>query len=173
MKHYLWSVVITVTSQSSIACRFILNADKIELTIEVKVIQDVSPKFSFSNPGEVIFQTLPDDNPLSLAPIICTNTTSGSVNIHPVILHPWNITWSSVEATNTESPANPSYVTIGERFNMTTMACMPETHTGVELRVSVPQRDGMPAVRVMDAYVTFIGSNILNTTLQEGDGEGR
>lgn len=149
---------------------FKLFTDKIELTVEVTIIQDVAPAESFSNPGDAIFRSLPCNNTFDLFPITCTNSSSGSVTIFPVILKPWVIHYSDVEATVTESPANPSYVTIGERFNMTILAFMPECWTGLHLYVTLPnQGSGSPLVTLNDAYVTFIGSELLNTTLMEGD----
>lgn len=70
----------------------------------------------------------------------------------------------------TESPANPNYVTIGERFNMTILTFMPECMTGLHLYVTLPNEGpDQPRVTLNDAYVTFLGSEILNTTLFEGD----
>jgi hypothetical protein len=105
-------------------------------------------------------------------PLVCTNSSCGSVAIDPVILDPWIIHFSDVEATLTETPASPPYVTIGEMFNMTARACMPESWTGIFLNVTLPHDDGEGSedlVTVNDAYVTFIGSELLNTTLMEGD----
>ena len=95
-----------------------MNAEKVELTIEVTIIQDVAPEMSFCNPGDTVFQSLPSNNTLDLLPLVCTNTSCGSVKIDPVVLDPWIIHYSSVEATLTETPANLSYATIGEQFNM-------------------------------------------------------
>ena len=127
---------------------------------------------SFCNPGDAIFQTLPGDSLMNLVPLTCTNSSCGDVIIDPVILYPWVIRWSNVEVTDTEVPANTSnYVTIGEQFNMTIMACMPESTTGIHLFVTIPHEDSVPLVSVNDAYVTFIGSELYNTNLMEGDGE--
>ena len=149
--------------------RFTLNVDKVELTIEVTIIQDVAPEMSFCNPGDTIFQSLPTNNTMDLLPLVCTNTSCGSVRIDPVILDPWVIHYSDVEATITETPASPSYVTIGEQFNMTTRACMPESWTGIVLNVTLPHQESTLLVTLNDAYVTFVGSELLNTTLLEDD----
>ena len=149
--------------------RFTLNVDKVELTIEVTIIQDVPPAFSFCNPGNTTFQSLPPNNTLDLQPLVCTNSSCGGVTIHPVVLDPWIIHYSDVEATETESPATPSYVTIGERFNMTIRACMPESLTGIHLYATLPHEGASALVRLNDAFVEFIGSELLNTPLMEGD----
>ncbi len=149
--------------------RFTLNMDQVELTIEVTIIQDVTPQFSFCNPGDVIFQSFPENNTMNLLPLVCTNSSCGGVKIDPVILDPWIIHYSSVEATVTETPANPSYITIGEQFNMTIRACMPESWTGVVLNVTLPHQESTLLVTLNDAYVTYIGSELLNTTLMEDD----
>ena len=151
--------------------RFTLNFDRVELTLEVSIIQEVPPGVSYSNPGDTEFQSLPDDNPLGLRPIICTNSTSGSVKIDPVILHPWFIHWSDVGSTQTESPTTPHYVTINEQFNMTILACMPESFTSIRLFVFLPSTNSIPLVILNDTYVTFVGSELYNTTLFEGDGK--
>lgn len=126
---------------------------------------------SFCNPGDTIFQSIPSNNTLNLLPLVCTNSSCGGVTIDPVILDPWIIHYSDVEATITESPATPSYVTIGERFNMTIKAHMPESWTGIYLFVTLPHEGSNVLVTLNDAYVTFIGSELLNTTLEEGDSE--
>ncbi|WP_424626375.1 hypothetical protein [Achromobacter marplatensis] len=134
------------------------------------IIQDVAPAMSFCNPGDTVFQSLPDNNTLQLLPLVCTNSSCGAVTIDPVILEPWVIHYSDVEATDTETPASPAYVTIGERFNMTIKACLPECWTGIHLFATLPhQGDSQVLVTLNDAYVTFIGSELLNTTLMEGD----
>ena len=143
----------------------------IELTIEVTIIQDVAPEMSFCNPGDAIFQSLPENNTLDLLPLVCTNSSCGSVTIKPVILDPWVIHHSDVEATVTETPANPSYATIGEQFNMSIRACMPESWTGIVLNVTLPHEDSTTLVTLNDAYVTFIGMELYNTTIFEGDSE--
>lgn len=142
-----------------------------ELTIEVTIIQDVAPEMSFCNPGDAIFQSFQENNTMSLLPLVCTNSSCGGVSINPVIIDPWIIHHSSVESTVTETPASPSYVTIGEQFNMTIRACMPECWTGIVLTVELPRQGSTTLVVVNDAYVTFIGSELVNTTLQEGDGK--
>lgn len=63
------------------------------------------------------------------------------------------------------------YITIGEQFNMTSLACMPESFTGIYHITSLPSSDNSPFVTVNDAYVTFIGSELHNTTLFMGDGK--
>ena len=143
----------------------------IELTVEVTIIQDVAPGMSFCNPVDTIFQSLPDENILNLIPLTCTNSSCGGVGINGVTLHAWVIEWSNIEVTDTESLTSPRYVTIGEQFNMSIMACMPESTTGIHLFVTIPYEDSVPLVSVNDAYVTFIGSELYNTTLIEGDGE--
>lgn len=154
--------------------RFKLNVDRVELTIEVTIIQDVAPEMSFCNDGNSTFQSLPNNNTLDLVPLVCTNTSCGSVLIDPVILYPWVIEYSDVEATITElPPASTSYVTIGERFNMSIRAKMPECWTGIVLNVTLPHdAEGNSSVTLNDAYVTFIGSELLNTTIMEGDSKG-
>lgn len=149
-----------------------MNEDEVELTIEVTIIQDVYPEQSFCNPGDTIFQSLPANNTLGLLPLVCTNSLCGGVTIDPVMLDPWIIHYSDVESTVTESPpASTSYVTIGERFNMTIRACMPESWTSIYLNVTLPHEDSHALVTLNDAYVTFIGSELLNTTLDVGDSE--
>ena len=144
-----------------------MNVDRVELTLGVSVIQEVAPGTTLALPGDAVFQSLPDDNLQDLAPIVCTNTSSGAVNIDPVILWPWFIRWSDVDSTQTESP--PHYITTGEQFNMTILACMPESFTSVRLFVVLPHISLVPQVTVNDAFVTFIGSELYNTTLFEGD----
>ena len=102
----------------------------------------------------------------------CSFTATHYINIKECpIFHPWVIRWSNVETTDAEKPGSSNYVTIGEQFNMTIMACMPESTTGIHLFVTIPHEDSVPLVSVNDAYVTFIGSELYNTTLMEGDGE--
>lgn len=152
--------------------RFLLNTDQVKLIINVTIIQDVAPAMSFCNPGDAIFQSLPCNNTLDLLPLICTNSSCGGVTIDPVILDPWVIHFSDVEATITElPPATTSYVTIGERFNMTIKACLPESWTGIYLNATLPHEGLNALVTLNNAYVTFIGSELLNTTLMEGDSE--
>ncbi len=139
------------------------------MTIGVTVIQDVAPTMSFCNPGNTIYKTLPEVNILDLYPLNCSNASCGDVTIDPVILHPWVILWSDVEATASEK--RPYYLTIGEQFNMTLRACMPESRTGIELFVTLPRIESEPVVTLNDAYVTFIGSELRNTILFEGDGK--
>ena len=153
-----------------LACRFLLNIDQVMLTINVTIIQDVAPAMTFCNPGNTTFQSLPCNNTLDLVPFVCTNASCGGVTIHPVILEPWIIHYSDVEATVSEvPPATISYVTIGERFNMTIKACLPESWTGIYLFATLPHEESSALVTLNDAYVTFIGSELLNTTLMEGD----
>ena len=52
---------------------------------------------------------------------------------------------------------------------MTILACMPESFTSIRLFVRLPEISSVPLVTVNDAYVTFIGSELYNTTLFEGD----
>ena len=151
--------------------RFKLNVDRVELTLGVSIIQEVAPGTRYSNPGDAEFQSLPDNTPWALVPLFCTNSSAGSVKIDPVYLHPWYIHWSSVNSTQTESPITPHYATISEEFNMTILACMPECVTSVLLTVYLPTRDSVSLVTVDDAYVTFVGSELYNTTLFEGDGK--
>ena len=139
------------------------------MTLGVTIIQEVPPGVSYSNPGDTKFQSLPNDNRLGLEPRYCTNSSSGSVRINPVILHPWFIHWSDVESTQTESPITPHFITINEQFNMTILACMPESFTSIRLFVSLPKIGSTPLVTVNDAYVTYIGSELYNTTLFEDD----
>ena len=113
----------------------------VELIIEVTIIQDVGPGMGFCNPGYAIFQSLPDNNTLNLLPVICSNTSCGGVRIRPVDLEPWILHFSELESTPTELPANPRYVSIGEWFNMTIRACMPESWTGIVLNVTLPHND--------------------------------
>lgn len=151
---------------------FQLNYHRVELTLAVTVVQEVAPGISFCNPGDSIFQALPDDNILDIVPWVCTNSSCGDVSIDPVILHPWFVHWSNVPATLSEDPISTHYITINEQFNMTILACMPECLTGVNLYVNLPTYSGgMPRVTVDDAYVTFVGTELHNTTLFEGDGE--
>lgn len=145
--------------------------DRVELTLGVSIVQEVAPGISYSNPGESEFQSLPDDNPWDLIPLFCTNSSSGSVKITPVILHPWFVHWSNVDSTQTESPTSTHYVTISEQFNMTILACMPESFTSIRLFVFLPSLNSEPLVTLDDAYVTFVGSELYNTTLFEGDGK--
>ena len=151
------------------SCRFTLNYDRVELTLGVTIIQEVAPSISFSNPGDTEFRSQPEDNPWDLTPITCTNESSGSVHIDPVVLDPWFVHWSDVESTLTESPTSTYYITINEQFNMTILACMPESFTSIHLFVQLPNISSVPLVTVNDAYVTFIGSELYNTTLFEGD----
>lgn len=159
----------STTMLSPLQFRFKLNVDRVELTLGVTIIQEVPPGVSYSNPGDTEFQSLPDDNILDLKPLYCTNSSSGSVRIHPVILDPWFIHWSDVDSTQTESPITPHFITINEQFNMTILACMPESFTSIRLFVLLPKIGSTPLVTVNDAYVTFIGSELYNTTLFEGD----
>ena len=147
--------------------------DRVELTLGVSIIQEVAPGISYSNPGDAEFQSLPDNNPWQLVPLFCTNSSSGSVKIREVYLHPWYVHWSSIDSTQTESPTTPHYATISEEFNMTVLACMPESVTSVLLTVYIPDTDSdsVPLVTVDDAYVTFVGSELYNTTLFVGDGK--
>ena len=151
--------------------RFTLFQEVVQVSIVVTIIQNVPPEFKFTNLGEAIFKSLPDDNLLMLLPLICTNETFGNVTINPVVLNPWIIEHSNVESTITETPANPSYVTIGERFNMSIRACMPESVTGIALNVTLPHSGSTLYVTLNDAYVTFIGPDVQNTIIFEGDSE--
>lgn len=162
-------LIYTAHSNTSNSCRFTLNVDRVELTLGVTIIQEVAPSISLTNLGETEFHSLPEDNPWDLIPISCTNESSGSVLIHPVVLHPWFVHWSDVESTQTESPTSTHYITINEQFNMTILACMPESFTSIRLFVFLPQINSVPLVTVNDAFVTFIGSELYNTTLFEGD----
>lgn len=140
------------------------------------VIQEVAPGISFCNPGDSIFKALHENYTLNISPLVCTNSSCGNVQIDPVILHPWVVHWSDVPPTATEDVANQTieehHVTIEEQFNTTIEACMPECFTGVNLYVSIPiHTNGVPQLTVDDAYVTFIGSELYNTTLFEGDGK--
>jgi hypothetical protein len=140
--------------------------------IFVTIIQDVPPEFSFCNPGESIFRSLPIINELDLVPLVGTNSSCGDVKIDPVILNPWVIEYSDVEATETATPPEPNYVTIGERFNLSIMACMPESWTGIVLNATLPRINStFSLVTLNDAYVTFIGSQLLFTTILVGDSE--
>ena len=159
----------TAHSNSSNSCRFTLNVDRVELTLGVTIIQKVAPSISLTNHGETEFHSLPEDNPWDLFPISCTNESSGSVLIRPVVLQPWFVHWSDVESTQTESPTSTHYITINEQFNMTILACMPKSFTSIRLFVFLPQISSVPLVTVNDAFVTFIGSELYNTTLFEGD----
>ncbi len=158
-----------VNNYDYILFRFKLNVDRVVLTIGVTIIQDVAPTMTFCNPVNTIFQTLPEDNLLNLNPHNCSNISCGDVTIDPVILHPWVIPWSDVEATASEE--SPPYLTIGEQFNMTLRACMPESRTGIELFVTLPSIESEPVVTLDDAYVTFLGSELRNTIIFEGDGK--
>ncbi len=139
------------------------------------VIQEVAPGISFCNPGDTIFEALPDNYTLNISPLVCTNSSCGSVKIDPVILYPWVVHWSNVPCTATEDIVNQTinqhHVTIEEQFNTTIEACMPECFTGVNLYVSIPTHNGVPKLTVDDAYVTFIGSELYHTTLFKGDGK--
>lgn len=138
-------------------------------TILVTIIQDVPPAYSFCNPGDSVFQTLPNNNPLHLLPLVCANSSCGGVKIDPVVLHPWAINYSNVSATETMTPPDPNYVTIGERFNLSIMACMPESWTGIVLNTTLPRTGSTLLVTLNDAYVTFIGNELLFTTISVGD----
>lgn len=155
-------------------CSFTLHTHRVELSLNVTIVQEVAPGISFCNPGDTIFEALPDNYTLSIAPLVCTNSSCGSVNIDQVVLNPWIVHWSNVPPTVTEDSEeeepNPHHVTIGEQFNTTIKACMPECLTGVNLCIDIPtHNDGEPKLRVDDAYVTFVGSELYNTTLFEGD----
>ena len=53
---------------------------------------------------------------------------------------------------------------------MTILAFMPECQTGLHLYVTLPNEgENKPQVTLNDAYVTFLGSEMLNTTLFEDD----
>ena len=129
------------------------------------------PAYSFCNPGESIFQSLPTKNPLNLLPLVCTNSSAGGVKINPAVLHPWVIEYSDVDTTETTTPPGPNYLTIGERFNLSILACMPESWTGIVLNATLPRTGSTLLVTLNDAYVTFIGSQLLFTTLSVGDSE--
>ena len=138
-------------------------------TIEATIIQDVPPAYSFCNPGDSIFQSFPTNNPYNLLPLVCSNSSCGGVTIDPVILEPWVIEYSDVDATETMTPPEPNYLTIGERFNLSIMACMPESWTGIVLNATLPRTGSTLLVTLNDAYVTKIGSEVLNTTISVGD----
>lgn len=139
-----------------------MDKDRVELTLAVSGI-------TFSNYGDAEFQSLPDNNPWQVLPFSCTNSSESLVKIPPVNLHPWYIHWSSTDSTQTESPTTPHYVTVGEEFNMTVLACMPESVTSVLFTVYLPETNLVPLVSVDDAYVTFVGSEVHNTTLAMSD----
>ena len=141
--------------------------------LNVTVVQEVAPGISFSNPGSTIFRALPVDNVLNITPLTCTNSSSGSVSIHPVIVSPWVVHWSNVDPTATEdfpTAVSEHHVTRDEQFNTTVKACLPECLTGLDFYVIIPTDSGEPVVTVDDAYVMFVGSDILNATLFPGDG---
>ena len=149
--------------------RFQLNVDRIELTLGVSIPQEVAPGTTYDILGETEFQSLPDDNILNVSPRLCSNSTLGSVKINPVVLNPWFIHWSDADTTQNESLATTQDITIGDQFNMTIMVCMPESITSVRLLVLLPNINSVPLVTVNDTYVTFIGSELYNTILSEGD----
>ena len=93
------------------------------------------------------------------------------MTIAPPEIYPWDIEFSDVEATLTETSESTIYLTIGERFNMSIIGCLPESWTGVYLYASLPEEESTSLVTLNDAYVVFIGSELLNTTLMENDSE--
>ena len=56
---------------------------------------------------------------------------------------------------------------------MTSLACMPESFTGIEHVTWVPSLGNSPLVTVNDAFVAFIGSELYNTTLSVGNGKNQ
>ena len=142
--------------------------------LNVTVVQEVAPGISFSNLGSTIFSALPVDNLLNITPLTCTNTSSGSVSILPVIVSPWVVHWSNVDPTATEDfpvVVSEHHVTRDEQFNTTVKACLPECLTGLDFYVIIPTDGGEPVLTVDDAYVTSVGSDLLNATLSPGDGK--
>jgi len=124
-----------------------------------------------SSAGKVIFAALPFNNMFSLIPSVCANATFGNVTILSVNLDPWELRHSDIQATGLNPKTGENYIAIGEQLTLTVKVCMPESQTGIHLYATLPHEGETVFVVLNDAYVEFIGSNLLNATLVQGSGE--